>query len=515
MGVDALTEGVQGILSEFPPEDLAYLSLVGWAGYCDESWVAYPHVAYIAQRLQAFGEAVARGERRKLMIFVPSQHGKSSIASRYFTSWMLGRFPHLRIIFASYAAGLAELWSRRARDTLRDYGRAVFGVSVRGDSQAADHWELEKPHRGVFHAVGVGGGASGHSCEVAVLDDPVKDREEAESETIRKRNVEWYKSVLMQRRPKGIVLLMTRWQVHDLAGWLLEKEAGQWEVISFPAIAEENDVLGRKPGDALCPAISDAATLENERRTVGPYVWASMYRQIPLPPGEGLFKRSGERFYRFDLTGLGLLDSEIVVPDDPRKIMPLDLDRFITVDTATSEDDSSDHTSISAWGYDKLWERLFLLDEDLRRIEAPAIMEAIVAMCRRWKTIAYIEENSTSKHLLSFMEAEKIPFRTLTPGGKSKFTRAIPASARWARGGVWLNEGAEYLGVVQKQVYNFTGAEGGEDDFVDTLSMAERVILEEVGVSSSGPGIASVPLRGKPSPKGPPGYAPMRRPPGM
>jgi len=494
------------------PEDLAYLSLIAWAGYCDPTWVAFAHLVYAAIRLQEFGEAIARGERRKIMIFMPSQHGKSSLVSRFFTSWMLGRFPHLRIILASYGADLAELWSRRARDTLREFGSQVFGVKVRSDSKASDHWELAWPYKGVFHAVGVGGGASGHAAELAVIDDPVKDREAAESETIRKAAIEWYKSVLLQRRPKGIALLMTRWHPNDLAGWLLDVEKSQWEVIKFPALAEDADVLGRKPGDALCPAISPKDVLEQERRTVGSYVFSSMYRQEPLPPGENIFKKHGERLYRLDLVGRGLLDAEIVVPDDLRKIMPLDLDRFITVDTATSEDDQADHTAISAWGYDRLWERLFLLDADIRRIEAPSIMEAVVSMCRRWKTIAYIEENSTSKHLLSFMEKEGIPFRTLTSGGKSKFTRAIPASARWERGGVWLNEGAEYLGVVQKQVYNFTGIEGGEDDWVDTLSMAERVVIEELG-GSGDPGIATA-SRATAKNKMPVGFG-LRRPPGM
>lgn len=488
-------------------EDLARASLVAFSGYTDPSWIAYPHARLVAERL----EDVERGRIKKLMVFLPGQHGKSSLVSKNFPAWYLGRHQDDSIILATYAASYASLWGRRARDVFDRFCGSLFGAQLRGDSAAADHWEL-RGRKGTLHTAGVEGAITGHSATGVIIDDPIKTREEAESATIREKTIEWYKSSVVSRRPKWQIVLMTRWHERDLAGWLLETERGEWTVVELPALAEDNDPLGRQKGDALCPVFLTRDQLLKIEKTVGSYVWASMWRQKPTPLGGGLFKRHHAIRYRVDETGRDHMDHEHVVLDGRLAgtgFTPNQMDRFVTVDTATSEEKKNCQTAISSWGVDPRG-RLVLLDVDMDWIDAPEIMRRIVRMCARWQTISWIEENSTSKHLLQFMEAEKVPFRVLTPGSRSKFTRALPASAKWEQGQVLFPESAEWLDSVEAQLFRFTGADGDDADFVDTLSYAARVQIEEMQVGTG--------LIGVPTPKDrsrlPSGYG-TNRPPGM
>ena len=476
-------------------EALARVSLVAFSGLVDPTWIAYPHARLIAERL----EDVERGRIKKLMVFVPGQHGKSTLVSRNFPAWYLGRHKNDSIILATYGASYSALWGRRTRDVVQRFGPSLFGVKVRSDSSAADHWELEGA-KGTLHTSGVEGGITGHSATGVIIDDPIKTREEAESQVIREKTVEWYRSSVISRRPKWQVLLMTRWHQMDLAGWLLETEPGEWTVVSLPALAGVKDPLGRKVGEALCPAFVDREALLKIQRSAGSYVWASMWEQAPTPAGGGLFKRHHAKYYATE--GDVFRDGEFVFPDGSGCSLRDMSAVFVTVDTATSEEKKNCQTAISAWAVEPRG-RLVLLDVDMDWIEAPEIMRRVVRMCAKWSTVAWIEENSTSKHLLQFMESEEVPFRLLQPGTRSKFTRALPASAMWEQGNVLLPREAEWLTTIERQLYSFTGADGDPADFVDTLSYAARTVLEEL---SGGFGLAPV----EPSVRGrtsmPPGF---------
>lgn len=468
----------------------------------DPSWVAYPHARLAAEKL----EDVARGRIPKLMIFMPGQHGKSTLVSRNFPAWYLGLHPDEAMILATYGATYSALWGRRARDLVVQHGRKLFGVRVKKDASAGDHWEIED-RRGVLHTAGVDGPITGHSADVILIDDPVKTREEAESAVMREKTIEWYKSSVLSRRPKKQVLLMTRWHEQDLAGWLLEIEKGEWEVVSLPALARDGDVLGRQKGEALCPAFVDVEALQKIKRTAGSYVWASMWDQTPTPIGGGLFKRPHARRYRVDEVDPDRFRHEYHA-DDGTVFTPAQMDRFVTVDTATSEERKNCRTAISAWGVDPRG-RLVLLDVDMDWIEAPEIMRRNSKMCSRWETISWIEENATSKHLLQFMAAENVPFRLLKPGSRSKFTRALPASALWEQGQVLFPEFADWLEEVEKPFFRFTGADGDDSDFVDTFSYAARVVLEEM---RQGEGLVALPVEARPRGSPLDGYASKGRP---
>lgn len=254
-------------------------------------WKRTPHLMLLNRKLVD----VAYGDCPRLMVSMPPRHGKSELVSKYFPSWYLGCFPDRRVMLASYEAGFAATWGRKARDVLEDLGPSLFGVRIRGDSKAADRWEIAG-HAGGMMAAGVGGPLTGKGANCLIIDDPVKNAEEASSRTVRDKVWEWYQSTAYTRlEPAGsVILVMTRWHEDDLAGRLLrEMSIGgeRWDILKLPAVAEEDDALGRAPGEALWPERFPLARLEEIRRTVGSYHWQALYQQSPTAPGGEMIKR--------------------------------------------------------------------------------------------------------------------------------------------------------------------------------------------------------------------------------
>lgn len=305
----------QAAASELLARRNARRDLISFTGYTFPQYVADPvHV-----KMGEFLDEVIAGNILRGMIFAPPQHGKSELASVRYPAKRLGDNPDEPGIIASYAANLAYSKSRQVRDLIesREY-RALYGdlspvdipVDTRDDQRAVDQWGLAKPHRGGLRAAGVKGGLSGHPAKWAVIDDPFADWEEASSPTIRAKVIDWYKSVLRVRIWEGgsILLIMTRWNDADLAGWILKGQAHKWEVLRLPAIAETQeerdknnlylglpinvpDPLGRKSGEALAPRRFSREALLDIKEDVGSMVWAAEYQGVPRPLEGSRFKR--------------------------------------------------------------------------------------------------------------------------------------------------------------------------------------------------------------------------------
>ncbi len=257
-------------------------------------WRLPPHLALLNRKLMR----AARGNYR-LMVFMPPRHGKSELCSRYFPAWHIGVYPKRWIMLCSYESTFASTWGQRARDVLESVGDETFGVSVRADSRNRRLWET--PYGGGMITAGVGGPITGRGAHMVVIDDPVKNAEEAMSPVLRERNWDWYLSTLYTRlEPNAsIVLLMTRWHEDDLAGKILEEAKrtnDPWDVMVLPAVCEEeNDVLGRSEGDPLWPWRYDSKALADIKKTIrtkhGDRWWQALYQQRPSAPQGGLFKR--------------------------------------------------------------------------------------------------------------------------------------------------------------------------------------------------------------------------------
>ena len=188
---------------------------------------------------------------------MPPRHGKSELCSVYLPAWYLGTHPERRVILAGHEADFAASWGRRVRDVLEEHGRQLFGARVRADSAAANRWDLVG-HAGGMVTAGVGGTITGRGADLLVIDDPHKSAEETGSVTYRERVWDWYRAVARTRLEPGagVVVVQTRWHEDDLAGRLLadaESEGDRWQVLSLPAVAEDDDPLGRSVGDPLWP----------------------------------------------------------------------------------------------------------------------------------------------------------------------------------------------------------------------------------------------------------------------
>lgn len=264
-------------------------------------WGAPDHLCFLNERLM---EASCSSGRR-LIVTMPPRHGKSETASHWFPTWLLGCFPERRVILCSYEADFAASWGRKVRDSLSEAcDLGIFSTRVRADSKAANRWQVEG-HEGGMVTAGVGGAITGRGADLLIVDDPVKNDEQAMSGTYRDKAWEWWNATAVTRLEPGgsVVLIQTRWHHEDLAGRILSDkfndpdDIAKWEVVNFPAIAEEHDVLGRKPGEALWPERYDVEAIEAARRR-DPFWFAALYQQRPVPRSGGMFK--GEWFVYAD-----------------------------------------------------------------------------------------------------------------------------------------------------------------------------------------------------------------------
>lgn len=262
-----------------------------WPGYRHA-----PHLALIDAALADVSAYISSGGRTgsgRLAVFIPPRHGKSQTVARLFPAWFLGQQPAKRVILTGYGASLVEKHSRAARNWVRSPAFALQfpGISLAPDSTARSAWDLAD-HDGGMDAIGIDGAVTGKGAHLLIIDDPVKNRAQAESPTLRQRVWDAYTDDLLTRLEPGgaVALIMTRWHSDDLGGRLLAHEGDQWRVICLPALAEADDALGRAPGEALWPERFPAAVLAARREAMGAYAFAALYQQQPVARAGGLFR---------------------------------------------------------------------------------------------------------------------------------------------------------------------------------------------------------------------------------
>lgn len=233
-------------------------------------------------------DRVTTGQCQRLMLFLPPRHGKSEQATIGYSAYRLLLNQSLRVIIGAYNHGLACNFSRQTRRVAKE-----FGFQFAEDANKQNQWS--SVHGGGLYAVGVGSGVTGFGADCVIIDDPVKSRAEAESPTYRQRVLDWYQNDLYTRLHPGapVILIMTRWHSLDLAGQLLEQAANggeSWDVVTLPALAEENDQIGRKPGQALWPERYSEEDFERIKKAVGNYAFSALFQQRPAPREGGLFR---------------------------------------------------------------------------------------------------------------------------------------------------------------------------------------------------------------------------------
>jgi len=262
------------------------------------------HVEKIAQEL----EECRLGRTKRLIINVPPRSLKSHCASVAFPAWLLGHNPSLQIISVCYGQDLANTLASQCRTLMASaWYRNLFPTRLATKKQSIN--DFYTMQNGVRMATSVGGVLTGRGADFLIIDDPLKP-EEAVSESQRRAVNDWYDHTLITRlhnkRDGCIIIIMQRLHEDDLVGHV--REIGDWKVLRFPAIAEEDEThviralgkartITRKAGEALHPDREPIEVLNALRELQGEYNFAGQYQQAPAPLGGGMVKREWLRTY--------------------------------------------------------------------------------------------------------------------------------------------------------------------------------------------------------------------------
>lgn len=425
-------------------------SLLSFTEYTYPAFQAAQHHQQITDAL----ERVERGECKRLMIFAPPRHTKSELASRRFPAWYIGRNPDKQIITCTYSGEFATDFGREVKGIVgsEEYQRLFPDVHLAEDSKAKGRWHTNK--HGVYVAVGVGGPITGRGAHLALIDDPIKNRQDADSETIRESVWKWYTSTLRTRLMPGgaIVLVLTRWHEDDLAGRLLEAQQNggeQWEVINLPAI--EN-------GLALWPEWYPIEELDRIKGAVGPRDWLALYQQTPTAEEGTYFRRE---WFESRYTAL---------PDN--------LAVYMSGDFAVTAD-GGDFTELAVWGVDPL-DNIYVLDWWHGQTSSDVWINEMLLRFKRFEPQFFIGETGPIRRAVEPQLKEAMrrtrsycALEWLSSGG-NKEASARSFQALCAQGRVRFPLGQTWAERVIDQLLRFPA--GKHDDAVDTCGLFGRFI---------------------------------------
>lgn len=423
----------------------------------------------ICKRLEKFSQDVVDRKSPRLMLFMPPRHGKSTLASIAYPAWHLGRNPKHEFISCSYSGSLAMSFSRKVRHLLREplYKNVFTDAKLDPSSQSVEAWLTTKG--GGYVAAGVGGGITGKGAHVLVIDDPVKNREDAESDYNRDNVWDWYTSTAYTRLAPGggILVILTRWHDDDLAGRLLRGAADggdEWEVVKYPAIAETDEEY-RKMGDALHEDRYNLESLEKIQRAVGPRDWSALYQQNPVSDEGDYFTRDMIRYY------------------DPADIDFSRMKFYCAWDLAIGQRDRNDYSVGLVVGVDE-YDNLYVVDCVRGKFDGFEIVERILDLYEQWRpSIIGIEKGHIEMALGPFLEKRvrerklyEAYFKDLKPGRRDKEARARAIQGRMQQGMVRIPKDEVWTGPLVAELLRFPN--GVHDDQVDALAWVGLMMAE-------------------------------------
>ena len=361
-----------------------------------------------------------------LIITVPPRHGKSQQCSIDFPAWFLGKNPKEEIITASYSAELAQTFGGKTRDKVdsKEF-RIIFpGVKLREDEKARGRWSTKQG--GGYVAAGVGGAITGRGAKILFIDDPVKNREEAESEVYRQKTWEWFTSTAFTRLHPGgvVVLIMTRWHMDDLAGRILadKKLAALTKVLKFPAVATQDGNF-RKAGDALWPVRYSLEDLAKTKIAIGPYDWAALYQCSPILTEKQEFKPEWRRSI------------------EEAELESKSTNNYLTLDTAMSKKTQADYCGFCDNSVDK--ENFWNFKAWRARLGPEELVDNLFALHeRRHYTAIGIEKTIYLSGLKPFLDGEQrkrnrfLPIVELQHNQTAKEVRIRGLIPRYASGSI-------------------------------------------------------------------------------
>lgn len=402
-------------------------------------------------------EAVERGECDRLMVCMPPGSAKSTYTSIVLPAWYLGRSPQKSIIAASHTQELIERFGRRVRNIFAsELHHNVFGVGVAPDSSAAARWDTNRG--GEYYATGIGGAVTGRRGDLGLIDDPVKSREDADSDRSRERAWEWYVNDFLTRLKPGAaqIVVMTRWHEDDLGGRILELEGDRWRVIKLPMEARANDPLGRQPGERLWPEWYTAEMMADAKRDTR--AWNALYQQEPAGEDGDYFKRDWFR------------------ETSDREPAPTKLAIYGASDYAVTEG-GGDYTEHGVFGVDAQ-SNIYILDWWRGQTAPDVWIDAKCDLIARYEPLCWFGESGPIRRavepfLIRRME-ERRTFCRLEwlPSIHDKPTRCRTFQALAASEKVFLPRLAPWKSEVLGQLLRFPA--GMHDDAVDVCSLIGR-----------------------------------------
>ena len=460
----------------------------------------------IARRLERFSDDVAKGLSPRLMLLMPPRHGKSELASRMFPAWHLGRHPDHEIIACSYNVSLAMAFSRKVKETIADPNyESVFATRLNPNHQSAEEWGVYGD-RGGYVAAGVGGGITGKGCHVLLIDDPIKNAQEADSADIRNTLWDWYGSTAYTRMAPGggVLLIQTWWHDDDLAGrlqtaMLADPEADQFEVVKYPAIAEDDEYIDlatdrivygvdveplltvpekvainlvgscvshrrlRRKGEALHSARYDIIKLNRIKRTLQPRHWSALFQQNPVPD-----------------------DGEYFTKDQFRRGAPPShkaCNVFIAWDFAISEKKQNDYTVGTVCLHDSD-DVMYVVDQvRFKSANAFFIVESILNLSSKWYSPSQqlgFEDGQIYKAINALLkkrmrERQYYPSTMVLQPITDKMARARSLQGRMQQGMVVFDSSAAWYDVTRAEMLRFPS--GVHDDCVDSLAWAANMVI--------------------------------------
>lgn len=478
---DLPSEVAEAILAELPVGDTIEVPAtpLAQAREIDPGYVDRDHLVYLSDRLAAAVADVQDGISRRIIVSMPPRSGKSQLSSIYTPLWLLRVNPRWKIGLISHDPTLATAWGRNVRAMVENH--PDFGLNIRPDAGAASAWETTEGG-GVTSRSAPGQSITGRGFNIMIVDDVVKDFAAAHSENNRKAVWEWWTANAETRLepPSLVIVIGTRWHEDDFIGRLLSKEydgnPDDWEVITFPALAEEHDVLGREPGQPLLsPLIRDedgeAALIrwEGVKRSVGMYTWAALYQQRPAPAQGAIFAIGTFRYWT-RLESRATADGKTVYlnPDEITGGRWLD-----SWDATFKDTKDSDYVVGQRWV--KVGANRYLIAQSRGRRSFTATIAEFKAFALRdhgqHVHQHLVEDKANGPAIMDVLREEIAGLKPVNPTG-SKEARARAVTPEIESGNVYLPHPAEEPWVLDLIAELRSFPTGAHDDQVDAMTQA-------------------------------------------
>jgi predicted phage terminase large subunit-like protein len=412
------------------------------------------------RKLANIFEAIAKGEKKRVIVNIAPRHGKSELISYLAPAWFLGKYPHKKVIMASHTADLAVNFGRRVRNLVgSDAYKDIFPqVELQADSKSASRWGTN--FNGEYFAIGVGGALAGRGADLFIIDDPHSEQDAKLGRAdVFKPAWEWFQSGPLQRLMPGgaIIVVMTRWSKLDLTGEIINQmvkneEVDDWEVVEFPAIIED------KQGElvSLWPEFWPLNELLSKKAALDVRYWNSQYMQNPVSEEGALIKREWWKIWE---------------KEDP----PQCEFTIMTLDAAQEANTRADYNALLTWGVFFNEEvnnyNIILLNAIKKRLEFPELKELVLEEYKEWEPDSFIvEKKSNGAALYQEFRRMGVPVSEFTPGkGQDKISRVNAVSDLFRSGIVWAPD-RRWAKEVIEECNDFPS--GANDDLVDATTMA-------------------------------------------